>query len=230
MSPPPGPGHHAVVRTAATVIVLDTIAGEPSALMVRRNPALRFFGGYWVFPGGAIDAADGLADSDVIRAAAVAGARELSEEASLALEPTRLVHWGRWITPSSEPKRFDTHFFVAAAEPHQQPSIVAGEIVAWKWLPLAHWPKLTEGGGFPVPMPTQVVLREVAEALAHHGSMGELLARERGRSIHPVMPKMTTNDEVVLPWDPEYAALPGDGLEWNTEAIGTRQTWPSRFR
>jgi 8-oxo-dGTP pyrophosphatase MutT (NUDIX family) len=212
------------------VIVLDTIGGEPSALMVRRNPALRFFGGYWVFPGGALDAADGLADADVIRAAAAAATRELMEEASLTLEPTRLVHWGRWITPSSEPKRFDTHFFIGAAEPGQQPRIVEGEVVAWEWLPLAHWPRLREAGGFPVPMPTQVVLREVAEALDHHGSIAELLERERGRPIHPVMPKMTANDEMVLPWDPDYGALAGEGLGWDTEALETRRSWPSRFR
>ena len=230
MSPPPKPTQHVVVRRAATVIVLDTVAGEPSVLMVRRNPALRFFGGYWVFPGGAIDAADTLAGADVIRAAAIAGSRELNEEASLTLDPTRLVHWGRWITPSNEPKRFDTHFFVGAAEPGQQPSIVEGEIVAWEWLPLSRWPGLTGGPGFPVPTPTQVVLREVAEALEQHGSIAELLARERARPVHTVLPKTAADEATVLPWDPEYASLPGEGLQWSAEALGTRRSWPSRFR
>ncbi len=219
-----------VVRPAATVIVLDSVAGEPSALMVQRNPALSFFGGYWVFPGGAIDAADGLAGSDMIRAGAIAGARELKEEASLVLDPARLVHWGRWITPSGEPKRFDTHFFIGAAEPGQVPSIVEGEIVAWDWLPLARWPSLTEDGTFPVPAPTQLVLREVAEALDLHGSIAGLLARERGRPILTVLPKMTADDAIVLPWDPDYATLPGDGLDWDAEAVGARRHWPSRFR
>jgi 8-oxo-dGTP pyrophosphatase MutT (NUDIX family) len=230
MTQPVAPSRRVAIRPAATVIVLDERAGEPSALMVRRNPALSFFGGYWVFPGGAIDAADGLAGADVVAAAAVAGARELLEEASLALDPTALVHWERWITPSSEPKRFDTHFFIGAAQPGQVPRIVEGEVVAWDWLPLARWPALTDDGAFPVPAPTRLVLRDVAEALGRHGSIGALLEAERGRSIRTVLPKMTGDESIVLPWDPDYAALPGEGIAWDDSLIAARRHWPSRFR
>ena len=37
------------------------------------------------------------------------------------LEPATdaLAHWAHWVTPASRSKRFDTHFFLAAAPPDQ---------------------------------------------------------------------------------------------------------------
>ena len=45
-------------RQAATVIVLRGGAERLEVLLVRRNPAARFMGGAWVFPGGAVDAGE----------------------------------------------------------------------------------------------------------------------------------------------------------------------------
>src|SRR5204862_118339 len=55
----PGPGEElnagepTVPRQAATVIVLRGGDSRLEALLVKRNPASRFMGGAWVFPGGA---------------------------------------------------------------------------------------------------------------------------------------------------------------------------------
>ncbi len=219
----------APARPAATVIVLRAIASEPCALMVLRNPALNFFGGYWVFPGGAVDPADRLNAADTLGAAAIAGCREVREEVSLELDPDRIVHWSRWITPSSQPKRFDTQFFVSATDAGQDPRLVAGENVALDWLPVARWPSLAESGSLPVPAPTQLVLREVAEALDRHGSIEALLEQERGRAIRCVLLKMTDDGRIVLPWDADYATLPGEGLPWDAVGIASRRHWPSRL-
>ena len=217
------------IRPAATVIVLDTVRGEACALMVRRNPTLAFFGGYWVFPGGAIDAGDGPGEVDLIRRAAIAAGRELREEAGLELDPAGFVYWARWITPSMELKRFDTHFFLAAAAPLQRATVAGGEIVACEWLPRGCWSTLSESDPYPVPGPTQLVLREVAEALDRHGSVAACLAGERDRPIHAIMPKMTDRDGTLLPWDPAYAATPGEGLPWDAAMVATRHGWPSRI-
>ncbi|HEV2785546.1 MAG TPA: NUDIX domain-containing protein, partial [Solirubrobacteraceae bacterium] len=45
----------AVPRPAATVIVVRDGTRGLEVLLVRRNPAARFMGGVWVFPGGALD-------------------------------------------------------------------------------------------------------------------------------------------------------------------------------
>src|SRR3954453_11306613 len=64
-------------RVAASVIVLRDSPDGPEALLVQRNPAQRFMGGAWVFPGGAVHGEESPAD---------AGLRELEEEAALHLE------------------------------------------------------------------------------------------------------------------------------------------------
>lgn len=55
------PGHDLVSeapRPSATMCVLHQGAGGVEILMVRRGASARFMGGAWVFPGGAVDAAD----------------------------------------------------------------------------------------------------------------------------------------------------------------------------
>ena len=47
-------------RQAATVIVLRGGADTLEVLLAKRNPAQRFMGGAWVFPGGAVEAATAL--------------------------------------------------------------------------------------------------------------------------------------------------------------------------
>lgn len=64
-------------RQSALVILLRGGAERLELLLVQRSPQQRLMGGYWVFPGGAVDAVDGERDG-AHRAAAV---RELREEA-----------------------------------------------------------------------------------------------------------------------------------------------------
>src|SRR5918912_4483271 len=105
----PGPGEElntgavTVPRVAASVIVLRDSPDGPEVLLVRRNPAARFMGGAWVFPGGAVR--DGEAPAD-------AALRELGEEAGMRLDggAERLVPFSRWITPAEVKIRFDTFF------------------------------------------------------------------------------------------------------------------------
>ena len=46
-------------RTAATVVLIRDGEAGPEVLLLKRNRALMFAGGLWVFPGGAIEAEDG---------------------------------------------------------------------------------------------------------------------------------------------------------------------------
>jgi 8-oxo-dGTP pyrophosphatase MutT (NUDIX family) len=112
--PAPGeelnPGDPTPPREAATVILLRGDADSLQVLLVRRNPASRFMGGAWVFPGGAVHAKDG-AGVAALRSAAV---REVREEAGIELgDPEALIPFSRWITPVQVKIRFDTWFFLA---------------------------------------------------------------------------------------------------------------------
>src|SRR3954469_7336338 len=123
----PGPGEELNLgaepvkpRQAATVIVLRGGSQTLEVLLVQRNPAQRFMGGAWVFPGGAVDTGEGEGDG-AHRAAAV---RELAEEAAIeSVDPAQLVRFSEWITPPEVKIRFDTHFFVVAAPAGAEPRV-----------------------------------------------------------------------------------------------------------
>src|SRR5215204_3759701 len=128
----PGPGEvlntgvATIPREAATVIVLRGGDDALEVLLVKRNPAQRFMGGAWVFPGGAVDTAEGTGDA----AHRAAGVREVEEEAGVRLpDPAALVRFSRWITPAQVSIRFDTHFFLVAAPEDAEPVPDGGETV-----------------------------------------------------------------------------------------------------
>src|SRR5271154_6059355 len=114
------PGPATPPRQAATVILLRGGAEALELLLVRRTPEARFMGGVWVFPGGAVDAADGDGEA-ALRIAAV---RELHEEAAVELPASaEVVAFSRWVTPEGLPIRYDTVFHIALAPPGCAPAI-----------------------------------------------------------------------------------------------------------
>src|SRR5437660_9031155 len=136
--PAPGeelnPGAPTQPRQAATVILLRGGGDALEVLLVRRNPASRFMGGAWVFPGGAVHAQDGEGER-ALRAAAV---REVSEETGIVLgDPVLLVPFSRWITPAQVKIRFDTWFFLAGVPADVQARVDGGEVVDARWYPPA---------------------------------------------------------------------------------------------
>jgi len=196
----------AAPRPAATVVLLQPGAQGPEVLMVRRTRAASFMADAYVFPGGRVDPEDGEGEASF----AVAAARELREEANLQVEVASLVPFARWITPSAEPKRFDTRFFVAAAPAGQTARHDTVETVDHLWARPADVLARYEAGELKLPPPTIRTL----EDLAAHASIEAALAWARGCTLAPIMPKLVSVGEtlaIVLPWDAEYAALPGEG-------------------
>jgi 8-oxo-dGTP pyrophosphatase MutT (NUDIX family) len=216
------------VTLAGTVIVARD-DGEFRVMMLRRQAALKFLGGFWVFPGGVLDPGE-TADAARVGLGAVAAAacRELDEEAALSVHPADLVHFAHWITPSAMPRRFDTHFFVVTAPPDQEPCAAVAEASEVRWVARAEWELGAQSGHFPLMAPTLIVLKELWEVRARHGSLAALLEHERDRQVRPVLPKIL-GDLVVLPWDPEYQGLPGDGLALDETGVAERAGCPARL-
>jgi 8-oxo-dGTP pyrophosphatase MutT (NUDIX family) len=202
--PAPGeelnPGAATVPRAAATVIVLRGGADALEVLLVKRNPASRFMGGAWVFPGGAVDRGEGSGDA-ALRAAAV---REVSEEAGIALPgPDRLVPFSRWITPPEVKIRFDTWFFLAPLPEGASPRIDGREIVDARWYTPAAALEASRGGQLLLVFPTIKHL----EQLSAFESVEALLAHTRGREVRPVQPRVVGTGEtarIVLPGEEGY--------------------------
>ena len=187
-------------RQSASVILLRGGAERLELLLVQRSPRQRVMGGYWVFPGGAVDAVDGEGDG-AHRAAAV---RELSEEAGVdGIDPAQLVRYSRWITPELIRIRFDTHFFLAAAPADVCARCDGVECVNLRWLAPQQALRAHRAGELALVFPTIKHL----EKLSSYTSAEQLLGRVRGRQVFPVLPRVALNGElarVLLPGEPGY--------------------------
>jgi 8-oxo-dGTP pyrophosphatase MutT (NUDIX family) len=191
-------GEETVPRQAATVILVRGGAEALEVLLVRRTPKARFMGGVWVFPGGAVDTAEGGGDA----AHRVAALRELREEAAIVLDdPGALVKFSRWITPPEVKIRFDTHFFLASAPAGQEPRVDGDECVDWGWFAPRAALDAAVRDEIELVFPTIKHL----EQLAGFETADAVLDYARGRDVHAVVPRVVTEGEVariVLPDDP----------------------------
>jgi 8-oxo-dGTP pyrophosphatase MutT (NUDIX family) len=199
----PGPGEElnrgeaTTPREAATVIVLRGGADRLEVLLVKRNPAQRFMGGAWVFPGGAVDAGEDHR---------IAGVREVEEEAGVVIEDAgSLVEFSRWITPAQVKIRFDTRFYLAPAPAGAAPRPDGGETVDLGWF--------TPDGALAAYAREEILLVfptiKTLEQLAPFESASAILAWADGRSVVPIEPQVVMEGEVarvVLPGEPGYLA------------------------
>ena len=187
-------------RAAATVILAREGDARPEVLMVRRTPAARFMAGVWVFPGGAVDPADGEGDLGLRRAAI----RELREEAGIELPaPAELVAVARWITPAWSPIRFDTWFFLAIAPEGAVPAVDGAEIVDSRWLAPLDALSASAAGELPLALPTHKQL----ERLSPHNTVEAMIEHARCDVVEAIEPHMIGDGEqarIVLPGEPGY--------------------------
>jgi 8-oxo-dGTP pyrophosphatase MutT (NUDIX family) len=179
------PGPPTEPRQAASAIVVRGGSSALEVLLVRRNPAARFMGGAWVFPGGALDG-----DESHVAAAV----REVREEAGVVLEdPAALIPFSRWITPARVRTRFDTYFFVVPAPAGAVGRPDGAETVDLRWLAPREALAAYGRGELQLVFPTIKHL----EQLARFGSADALLAWARGREVRPVQPRVVMEGAVA---------------------------------
>jgi len=154
-----------------------------------------------------------------LRAAIAADAQafiDLLQSEDLYLDVAPLVYWSHWVTPSIEPKRFDTRFFAVALPEGQSVSPDLDELTEHAWIQPLALPALIEQGRLRVVPPTLLTLEDLAEAHARHGTLSAMLAAERGRAAPPILPRIEICQDafrVVMPWDADYASIPGEGCQ-----------------
>jgi 8-oxo-dGTP pyrophosphatase MutT (NUDIX family) len=196
-------GPPTIPRRASSLVLLRDASAGFEVLLVRRNPAQRFMGGYWVFPGGAVDAQEGESEA-AHRAAAV---RELREEAGIGgVDPAELVYLSRWITPELLKIRFDTHFFLARAPAGAVARCDGLECVAERWATPQALLEDYARGDLVLAFPT---LRHL-EQLSAFASARELLAHAAAHEVVPVAPRVVRSGEIarlVLPGEPGFDAV-----------------------
>lgn len=177
--------------------------------MVVRHHQIDFASGALVFPGGRVEAADAvLAGGDATAAFRIAAIRETWEECGILLatpgtplaaegefaamlaerglvpDATCLAHFAHWITPIPVPKRFDTHFFLAAAPADQDALHDGHEAVDSVWIRPVDALAEAEAGTRKIVFPTRMNLNK----LARSNSVAEAFAAARAKPVVTVQP------------------------------------------
>jgi 8-oxo-dGTP pyrophosphatase MutT (NUDIX family) len=143
---------------------------------------------------------------------------ELVREEHLELELGRLHLWSRWITPSVEPRRFDTRFYLAEVPPGQTPSFDDHETTEEAWVTPSEGLGRHAAGTLKLPPPQLRTLWELAPLAS--GGMAALVAEAGRRAPHvsPLMPRFAGDGgamTLLFPWDPEYDARgTGEACSW----------------
>jgi 8-oxo-dGTP pyrophosphatase MutT (NUDIX family) len=182
------PGSVAAPRTAASVILLrDARLSGIETYLLHRHARMRFAASMVVFPGGGLDP-DDERWPDPIRRCAV---RETQEETGVVLDPARLRPWAHWVTPEFEPRRYDTHFFVAELPVTQRARDLSGETDRAEWTSPAAALAAQRDGRIALMPPTLSILLELADS----GSIAEIRRLAEGRVVSKVLPELQRTDD-----------------------------------
>ncbi|MDX6278492.1 MAG: hypothetical protein QOJ72_2620 [Nocardioidaceae bacterium] len=118
-------------------------------------------------------------------------------DAGMVLRTDLLGAWAHWITPSFEPRRYDTRFFVAVLPEGQAVGDLAREADRAHWTPLSDVLAAVDSGSAAMLPPTYVTCREVSEFAA-----SEVLAAAARRAIPTIEPQLVDHDgELFLETD-----------------------------
>lgn len=215
------------VRLAATVVVMRGDAPAPEIFMVRRSARSPFMPDTFVFPGGRLDADDGDPHHAERGHEAFerAARRETREEASIDLTDRPLRWFDTWLTPSGEGRRYLARFYLARLGGDEGHDAVhdGHETTEGFWSPVRGILDLWRNDRVDLPPPTLSVLLNLADP-----RWSEVIEREAAELSTPILPKVSAAGSalhIVMPHDPEYAGIDGEGLA----APPRSHTLPTRF-
>ncbi|HKY93136.1 MAG TPA: MBL fold metallo-hydrolase, partial [Nevskiaceae bacterium] len=188
----------APIRDAVTVVLQH----DGELFMIRRQPALPAFPGYWAFPGGKVDPEDraeaardhaSFAGIEPVFVAALV--RELLEEVGYDLdaavargEVLDLHFFGIALMPPIAPVRFNTHFFRVRLRERPTFTLDLGEVDRGEWAPVGTWLSQYREGRLLLAPPTRYALElfESDDSLAAGLAALDVLHAERMPILEPV--------------------------------------------
>lgn len=222
-------------RPAATVVILRPARRARSGfeVLLTQRPATMAFGpGIHVFPGGRVDATDGVsADgavgagdpgrTDPLAAHRIAAAREAREEVGIDLDPADLVPMTRWVTPPELPRRFDVRFFAALLPVGGRVRRHRGEVEGTEWITPAAGLRAMRTGRMEIWQPTAVTLQQL-DGLSSFEAVRRAFAPSPGPA--PIRTRIGAMGRV-----PGLARIDGawaggiEGRRWTGWLIGRRE-------
>jgi 8-oxo-dGTP pyrophosphatase MutT (NUDIX family) len=132
------------------------------------------------------------------RNALLAGTTSLNailEGFGVVLDSRRLWHFSHWITPPTESRRFDTHFYLAFAPPGQAATSDEIETYAGLWIAPSDALRRNADGNFPMIFPTIMHLQR----LANYTTLDALHEFAISKSIYAVEPVQAGERRFILP-------------------------------
>ena len=109
------------------------------------------------------------------------------------LDARPMVHAAHWVTPVVEPRRYDTHFFVAVVPDGRTARPDPREMVDATWLTPTAALERFEAGTLPMVFPTVKTL----EAMRDHGSTDAVLATFRTHTVERILPRLVRTPDGV---------------------------------
>ncbi|MDQ2681725.1 MAG: hypothetical protein M3Y21_12020 [Candidatus Eremiobacteraeota bacterium] len=109
--------------------------------------------------------------------------------------------FSRWITPPSEVRRYDAHFFIASAEAEQAALADAHETHDGIWIAPQTALDRSQAGDFRMVYPT---IKHI-ERLARFTSVGDALDFTAEKHIYTIMPNVDAQTSFAIPTELEYA-------------------------
>jgi 8-oxo-dGTP pyrophosphatase MutT (NUDIX family) len=203
------------VRPASTVVLLRDTPDGLETLLLKRNKALIFAGGAWVFPGGSLDPEDlAAAGNDIEQASKIAAAREAHEESGLSPRIEDMVLLSHWTTPVGEPRRFSTWIYAAPLAADIDVVIDGSEIHDHRWLPVRDAIAEHEAGELNMLPPTYFTLIRLCD----YDTVEQMVTVERHSPVPEVFPVFAREgDQVMVMFRGDAGYESGDG-----EAPGPR--------
>jgi 8-oxo-dGTP pyrophosphatase MutT (NUDIX family) len=216
-------------RPASTVVLLRDGRDGMETLLLKRNKALMFAGGFWVFPGGSLDPEDlEAAAGDEQAASRIAAAREAKEESGLEPRIEDMVLLSHWTTPIVEPKRFSTWIYAAPVASGEEVMIDGGEIHDSRWIGVREALKLHGRGELGILPPTFVNLLN----LSRYDSVADMLEEERVSQAPALMPVISAYDgniAVMFPGDAGYESGDPETEGARHRAVLVDHTWQYQY-
>lgn len=217
------------MRLAATVIMVRDGSRGVEVLLVRRSSRSPFAPDAFVFPGGTVDPGDYESEANgwatrvdlefraqlpaelptteppVSRPEALAlvaaAVRELREEADIAISADDLIYFSHWITPPTEPRRYNTHFFIARAAADARGRADAFETHDAQWIGVEDALERNARGELHLVYPTLKHL----ERLRGRANVADLLEFARQKPILTIMPDRSPAEGFRMPPELEGA-------------------------
>ncbi|MGV8057938.1 MAG: NUDIX hydrolase [Smithellaceae bacterium] len=124
---------------------------------------------------------------------------DIIRKESCFLFPEALIPFSHWITPVTEPKRFDTRFFLARLPSGQDSVCDCPELTDFLWVAPQDALKMHFSREIILMPPTLKTIME----LAKFSSIDELFEAAKKRILYPILPQIFDQGS-KLPHDPEY--------------------------